>query len=378
LNGSSKQRLTELDGLRALAVLLVIWDHTTRIDLGIGGYHGVLLFFVISGFLITGILLGVRGQAAPRQILRAFVIRRMLRIFPVYYVALLFAFLLGIEGARTSTGWHLAYLSNWYFVFRSGFGGPLSHLWSLSVEEQFYLLWPWFALFLPSRLLGWAIALMIASGPLSRLLISTAGVNGPAVYIATPVVLDGLGLGCLLAYVSSRPKLAGRVANWALVSGVLFIGLQLIQKRIGMPTALQFAIDRLGWRIVCVWIVYRASQGLGDGPVGRFLRFRPLVYIGTISYGIYLIHNFVLPTFWIIERHYHVHLPIPHRPGVWHFFLVAGLSTIAASVSWVALERPLNRLKDRFPYVPRRRSADETREPAKNEEIGTDVVSVRS
>jgi peptidoglycan/LPS O-acetylase OafA/YrhL len=355
----------------------VIWDHTTRIDIGIGGYHGVLLFFVISGFLITGILLGVKGKAAPVEILRAFVIRRFLRIFPIYYVALLFAFLLGIEGARTSTGWHLAYLSNWYFVFRSGFGGPLSHLWSLSVEEQFYLVWPWFALFLPSRLLGWTIVLMISSGPLSRLLISAAGVSGPAVYIATPVVLDALGLGCLLAYLSNRPKLAERVANWALVSGLLLIGLQLIERRIVLPAALEFAIDRLGWRAVCVWIVYRASLGLGNGLVGRFLRFRPLVYIGTISYGIYLIHNFVLPALWIIERHYYLHLPVPHRPGLGHFFLVAGLSTIAASVSWVLLERPLNRLKDAFPYVPRRGGTEQARGQAENDRIGTDPISAR-
>ena len=378
MSGLSKHRLTELDGLRALAVLLVIWDHTTRIDLGIGGYHGVLLFFVISGFLITGILLGVRGKAAPVKILRAFVIRRFLRIFPIYYVVLLFAFLLGIEGARTSTGWHLAYLSNWFFIFKGGFGGPLSHLWSLSVEEQFYVLWPWFALFLPSRFLGWSIVLMISSGPLSRLLISAAGVNGPSVYIATPTVLDALGLGCLLAYVSSRPRLAERVANWALVSGVLLIGLQFMERWIAMPAPLEFAIDRLGWRVVCVWIVYRAAKGLGNGPVGRFLRFRPLVYIGTISYGIYLIHNFVLPTLWIIERHYYVHLPVPHRPGVGHFFLVAGLSTAAASLSWVSLERPLNRLKDRFPYVPRRRDTDEASETPDNQQVPADRISARS
>jgi len=251
-------------------------------------------------------------------------------------------------------------------------------LWSLSVEEQFYLLWPWFALFLPSRFLGGAIVVMIVSGPLSRLLISATGVNDPAVYIATPAVLDALGLGCLLAYVSARQKVADQVANWALISGVLLIGLQVIEKRIAMPSALEFAIDRLGWRAVCVWIVYRASKGLGNGPVGRFLRFRPLVYIGTISYGIYLIHNFALPTLWIIERHYLVHLPVPHRPGIGHFFLVAGLSTAAASLSWVSLERPLNRLKDRFPYVRRARGNEEAGEPADTEQVGTDQVSARS
>ena len=112
MSGSEKQRLTKLDGLRALAVLLVIWDHTTRIDLGIGAYCGVLLFFVISGFLITGILLNARASAASTYVLRAFVARRVLRIFPIYYLVLLIAFALDIGGVRTSIGWHLGYLSN--------------------------------------------------------------------------------------------------------------------------------------------------------------------------------------------------------------------------------------------------------------------------
>src|SRR3954463_11925197 len=109
-----------------------------------------------------------------------------------------------------------------------------------------------------------------------------------------------------------------------------------------MPAALEFAMDRFGWRFVCLWGVYCASRGLGNGRVGRILRFGPLVYVGTISYGIYLVHNFVLPSLWIIEAHFKVHLPIPHRPGVQHFFLVAGLSITAATLSWKWLERPLN------------------------------------
>ena len=95
---------------------------------------------MISGFLITGILLNARGKAAPLHVLRAFVVRRVLRIFPIYYVVLFVAFLLGVEGVRTSIGWHLAYSFELVFHLRRAiFGGPLSHLWSLAVEEQFYL-----------------------------------------------------------------------------------------------------------------------------------------------------------------------------------------------------------------------------------------------
>lgn len=139
----SQSRATEIDFLRAYAVLAVIATHSSRVvTVGITGYHGVLLFFVISGFLITGILLDARATNGPtRGILTAFYARRFLRIFPIYYAVLFVAFVLGFQNVRAEIGWLLTYLSNWYFASR-GFTGPASHLWSLAVEEQFYLFWP--------------------------------------------------------------------------------------------------------------------------------------------------------------------------------------------------------------------------------------------
>ena len=99
--------------------------------------------------------------------------------------------------------------------------------------------------------------------------------------------------------------------------------------------------------------LYRASAGSGLGIVGRSLAARPTVYIGTISYGIYLIHNFVLPTFWMMERRWNLYLPVPHRPGIRSFVAEAVFTIAAASLSWILLERPLNNLKTRFPYIPK-------------------------
>ncbi|MGH7802858.1 MAG: acyltransferase family protein, partial [Candidatus Binatia bacterium] len=145
----NRERFAELDALRAFAVTLVVWSHAVGGEVGVGalrvgGYHGVTLFFVISGFLITGILLDARAAAARAGTsagfaLRAFYARRFLRIFPVYYAVLLVTFALGFDAVREELGWHLAYLSNWHFAARGEFGISTSHLWSLAVEEQFYL-----------------------------------------------------------------------------------------------------------------------------------------------------------------------------------------------------------------------------------------------
>jgi hypothetical protein len=107
----NRKRWLELDALRAFAVLLVVWSHSSNREIGIGGFDGVLLFFVISGFLITGILLQARVAAPWPFVLRAFYARRFLRIFPVYYALVFIAAGLGIPYVREALGWHLAYLS---------------------------------------------------------------------------------------------------------------------------------------------------------------------------------------------------------------------------------------------------------------------------
>ena len=132
------------------------------------GEWGVQLFFVLSGFLITGILLRCRGdEDAGGKIsrMRQFYVRRFLRIFPLFYAVLFAAALLNIRPVRETLLWHVSYLSNLQMALAGGWSGPVSHFWSLAVEEQFYLLWPCLILFLPRKYLLWAILIAIATAP---------------------------------------------------------------------------------------------------------------------------------------------------------------------------------------------------------------------
>ena len=142
-------RIRRFDGLRALAVLAVIQHHfgiKAVNDVLAPGGPAVQLFFVLSGYLITGILLDAREQADRGAALTTFYIRRALRIFPAYYVALTLAASLNVN-VYDAWPWHAAYLSNVRIALDGKWPGPVSHFWSLSVEEQFYLLWPMIVLF---------------------------------------------------------------------------------------------------------------------------------------------------------------------------------------------------------------------------------------
>jgi peptidoglycan/LPS O-acetylase OafA/YrhL len=350
----NRQRFAELDSLRAFAVLLVVWHHSANINIGLDGYDGVLLFFVISGFLITSILLGARVAAAKCTapwwaVLRAFYARRFLRIFPAYYAVLFLVVASGDAQVRAALPWHLSYLSNWYFCHRPEF---LNHLWSLSVEEQFYILWPWLVILLPNAALPWAIGAMVLTGPLSRFVIAATGISDIAIWISTPAVLDALGIGCLLAYVWRKPAFADQVARIALIAGVLLVGFQEASHGLAMPKPIGSAIATFGWRLICMWLVHRAARGT-KGLLGGALRMRLLIYLGTISYGIYLIHYFVMATVGRIEYQFHTRLPVPHHPGLAQFVFVSLVSIGAAGLSWTFFEGPLNSLKKYFPYVRR-------------------------
>jgi peptidoglycan/LPS O-acetylase OafA/YrhL len=350
----NKSRLSEIDFLRAYAVLAVVSAHSsTVIGLGITGYQGVLLFFVISGFLITGLLLDARVKSAsPWTALRAFYARRFLRIFPIYYALLITAFILGFREVRGAIGWYLAYLSNWYFAY-GGFRAYTAHLWSLAVEEQFYLFWPWLVLLVPSIALPWMIGIMILVGPVSRLVIGcgaivSAGVKGPAAWILTPTVLDALGLGGLLAWFWRKTKHADELARWALLTGASLMALERAESWLGLPRNVELIINTLGWRLFCVWLVHRAARGV-NGRLGRLIRAQPFIYVGTVSYAIYLIHPFLTAPIDRVEYRFNIGWLALDHPA--RFVMTTLISVALAGLSWKFFESPINSLKNHFPYV---------------------------
>ena len=181
--------LAGLDGLRAIAVGLVLLHHLVPLHrivphppgTKVGnvvpplGYIGVSLFFVLSGFLITRILLAGRervdaGHTTTPRLLGAFYVRRTLRIFPLYYATLLVLTLLDTGLVRDRIAWHATYTSNWLFSSAAAWsaGGSERHFWTLAVEEQFYLLWPWLMLLVPARLLPGALVLTFLAAPAWR------------------------------------------------------------------------------------------------------------------------------------------------------------------------------------------------------------------
>jgi peptidoglycan/LPS O-acetylase OafA/YrhL len=330
-------RLRQIDSLRAFAVIAVLIHHflpAERItsDFMTFGLLGVRFFFVLSGFLITGIL--IRGQT-----IGTFYIRRALRILPAYYACLLVVILAGVPDARQYALWHILYLSHCLFVFVPGSGLQTSHFWSLAVEEQFYLVWPWLVLKTPARHL-WklAVAAILVTILFKAALAYTVGghIAGGSLPFAC---LDSLGLGALLAVFSHDERLKpyrDRFLRAALASGSLIVLAQAVIFVGARGYRILLSTYYLGVSLIFVWFVGKAA----DGKLWKVIEIRPLLYVGKISYGVYLWHNFMPAlVIWLFG----------YRPPA---LVLAGLSTLltfaVAATSWKFLESPLNAMKDRL------------------------------
>jgi peptidoglycan/LPS O-acetylase OafA/YrhL len=346
--------MPQLDGLRAVAVMLVFWHHWIASEALRPGIVGVELFFVLSGFLITGIVLQckaqVQGGARPGGLLGSFYARRALRIFPAFYATLVVLYGLDLALVRELMPWHASYLSNVYFSLRGSWQGTTSHFWSLAVEEQFYLFWPAVVLGTPRRFLGPMIIGVIVVAPVFRMLLHGLGVEG-FVRINTWLFanLDALGLGAWLAHVqrlgagnlkrtiSSKTAMIALLVCAAAVSGAggaagEWIGVVLA------PTALC---------LVLAGVVARAAGGFG-GTLGGVLESSPMRYLGGISYGLYIYHNFAPAVFRNTVAL--VGAPGSAPDGVARLLLLFGITVVLASGSWFLVERPFLRLKQHFPY----------------------------
>jgi peptidoglycan/LPS O-acetylase OafA/YrhL len=336
--------VAQLDGLRAVAVIMVVWSHTVREGLG---NYGVKIFFVLSGFLITGILLRQRERAdSLGDKLRTFYLRRALRIFPVYYALLAAMWIANVPDARHDVWWHALYLSNWMIALRSAWPTAAGHLWSLSVEEQFYLVWPLVILVTPRQSLGRVLWGVVAVGVLSRVVLPL--LTSSTITLGTPTVvsLDALALGGILAWRRHRDAMPLKL-GWAVITGLALIGLSTWLMHAGRGFKAIQLLDPIGIELVAIWAVDGCVRGFG-GALGHVLSWGPLRAIGTVSYGVYLFHVWIV---WGLLAH-------GWEMGLALFGAVLALTLVVSTLSWHILERPLNRMKDRLaaygrPLTPR-------------------------
>jgi peptidoglycan/LPS O-acetylase OafA/YrhL len=298
-------RLKQLDALRAFAIGLVMVEHYGGHDLNqyipIGaGSVGVGLFFTLSGFLITGILLQSfdAGVENRRAVWLDFCARRLLRLVPPYFAVIAALVAMGIAPEPVTWPWDVSYLTN---VNVARGGGPDTVFWSLSVEEQFYLLWPPVIAFAPRRWLAPAIAGMAGISLLFKLGIELAGLDTRLVTRLLFANLVLLGAGCLLAVISYRDGRANcfgwyhggarrgfTTAAWACLSLAL-LSWMLFPKEGGM---VRYYTNDLLVGTFYAWVILNAAIGF-TGATGKLFDNPVLQYVGRISYGLYLVHNWM-------------------------------------------------------------------------------------
>ena len=355
--------IVQLDGVRALAILAVMLVHSAdRLGTPIArsafryGWVGVDLFFVLSGFLITGILLKARGT---EHFFRNFYARRILRVWPLYYVVLAIGFAIvpsilrhfGLPSQGNDGRPFIIYALFLQNLWHSSIpmGSALSVTWSLAIEEQFYFIWPAVVLFFSPRILKWLLLAVLILSPVVRILASHSGVPELAIYVNTLSRLDGLAIGCLLAVCIHAQILTPRQLKRASLGAFLIGGalaVFLTPASITEPAS-PFAFSALALAFAG-FVGLALAAPVGTSWLGKVLANRALGYVGTVSYCVYLIH---LPIFLFVGRllkNFKGFFPQAIL-GDFVFIVVAfGLSFGVAAVSWHFFEQPILRFKNKF------------------------------
>lgn len=314
---------------------------------------GVHLFFVLSGFLITRILLALRDAPRRGQAVRRFYVRRALRLFPAFYLVLVLAWLADVPRVRETWAWHAAYLSNVRIASDARWMGHVSHFWSLAVEEQFYLLWPWLIVWSPRAWLGPALAMAVLSGPVSRHTAASVGLAEPFWALVPAGSADSLGVGALVAWAAWRrgavpPRASARWPARGVLAVAATAWVALAMSDAGeLPLAPAWAMWRqLLQGVVFAWVVWRAVAGFA-GPVGRLLAHPWTVALGRISYGVYLVHAFAPLVLESVLRVAHLDALAPAHPATRAAAAMA-TTVLLAAVMWRVVEAPFQHMKARF------------------------------
>lgn len=358
----------ELDGLRAVAVAAVIVFHCRKIatpdtpwqdlylNLADTGWVGVDLFFVISGFLITGILLDTKNQA---DYFKNFYIRRSLRIFPLYYTSIVLipvAFhILAVDRPTDVLSWpYWLYLQNWIPLFEMPMTQGLGHLWSLAVEEQFYLIWPALILFAARRnsVGRMCMALLLLTVVFRVLLVLSGHPRGA--YFATISRLDPLVVGaCLAVLLRHRGTLEvfRSAATWTIaVTGLVIALVAFLGRGFFGHTVAVVLLGFFPLALCFGGVFVLALTARPEGGFRLLLRSRPLRFVGKISYGVYVFH---LPLVFLLKSAWPT-----GGEGFWlsqfsFLTVVTATSVFLAWLSYQHFEKPILDLKDQLaPIAP--------------------------
>lgn len=351
-------RKLQLDGLRFILFLMVFATHYSPNPLEVG-YLGYALpvFFVMSGFLITNVLLSADDPSLLTK-LKIFYIRRILRICPAYYLVVI---LLIAMGALTYPGHYLAYLVNFKLFslsfsgnsqafqewFAHGWRSESMHLWSLSVEEQFYILYPLILYLTPNRYRTGMFFTVLVFSVLARFWLKS---QYPGSFYGTllPVCAEYFVWGCIFSWLESENKLTGLSPTWTLsLSTIILMTLIGIEFYLGHSGFLQFSTSHyqtpiaigMGFFIWGLWSIQDSHI------IAKTLSWKPFVYFGGMSYTLYLVHLVSVDLFKAMD----IPLPFSQQTNI----MVGGffLSLVMAMAIWHLFEKPVYALRRYLPYA---------------------------
>lgn len=349
--------------LRAFAVLIVLvqhwgpWKFSSPFFTSIlhtflpDGLFGVDLFFVLSGYLITRILINAKfeeNSSSNAQIIKAFYMRRLLRIFPIYYLFVLVLVIFNVAYIRENLFYFFTYTSN-FLALRNGGVDNMDHTWSLAVEEQFYLIWPLVILYVPKKHLLKIIILFFSIGILSSYLFYS--LFGKVFYTITSTCFIAFALGSLLAYIQIMPEHYKKFTLFLKISLLICIPIFFLNQ-LGSPILL----FRLVNSIISLGLIVYVVNMRYNKITAFVLRNSFLMYIGKISYGIYLYHYYI-PTFYTkilakANELFHLNkstVDILRYPPLRYIISLAFLLALS-HLSFHYFESVFTKLKSRFNY----------------------------
>lgn len=369
INGAD--RIPELDGLRGAAVgMVLVWHFVgALVDQGLGGWAqilyaitifgrtGVDLFFVLSGFLITGILLD--RKRPPSTFLCSFYTRRLLRIFPSYLLLVgVFWLVVGFgvrnDAFNSDTPWwhHLTFTQNWWMAAHDRWGASaISVTWSVAIEEQFYLVFPLLVLLTPCHRMPWLLAI-VAAGSISFRAISWFWMESAfTMYVHTLSRLDGLAAGAAIAWASRHVhsdqwmERHRAILRHILKILVCLIPVFLIALHFNLPATMA-AFGHSYLTVLYSLLLLLTIDSLRTGGI-QMLRRRWLMQLGAVSYTVYLFHPLFLACTFIFAKR-------PERISS-AFDLLLAFAALTATLCWAQfslrfLERPLTRAGQKFNY----------------------------